>query len=358
MKTYSNKILIVVPDLSMPGGVANFYTSMQKYKGDDIVYFHIGKRKGESGFINSITRLFKDLSAFKDLIKRENFSLVVVNPSLDIKSLIRDRFLVNHLKKEGIKTITFFRGWSIGLASKKTIAKILVKPFLKSDAIIVLLNDALKSLRDFGYNEKIYLETTTVSDDLLTDTERKFEKEKFNILFLARIEPLKGVYEAVNTLKILHKKYPFVKLIMAGNGSEMANLQEYTIQNKIEGIEYPGYVKGDDKIKYFENADLYLFPSFHNEGMPNSVLEAMAFGLPVVAHEIGGLKDFFLNREMGFITNSKSPEVFSDLIGQLIEDKDSLTRISKFNMTYSRSRFISSIVMERLKTIFTEVIEK
>lgn len=51
------------------------------------------------------------------------------------------------------------------------------------------------------------------------------------------------------------------------------------------------------------DCDIFFFP-FYGEGMPISVLEAMAFSMPVITRNVGGIKDFFINGEMGFCTDS------------------------------------------------------
>lgn len=73
------------------------------------------------------------------------------------------------------------------------------------------------------------------------------------------------------------------------------------------------------KIETFISHDIYCFPTY-GEGMPVSLLEAMAFGFPVVTRPVGGIKDFFENGKHGFLTNSKDPEIFAELIEKFLKN--------------------------------------
>ena len=98
----------------------------------------------------------------------------------------------------------------------------------------------------------------------------------------------------------------------------MTEVESYINQNKIEDVEMVGFVQGEAKSQAFHNADIYLFPSSHGEGMPNSVLEAMGCGLPVITTANAGLKDFFKHEEMGLILDDINSEELSQKIDQII----------------------------------------
>src|SRR5690606_650509 len=99
----------------------------------------------------------------------------------------------------------------------------------------------------------------------------------------------KGVFTAISAFEIVKKHVKNCRLTIAGNGKDLQAVKSYISDNHIEGVFLPGYLVGNDKINAFKTADIYVFPSTHWEGMPTSVLEAMAFGLPVVTSNAGGI---------------------------------------------------------------------
>ena len=84
--------------------------------------------------------------------------------------------------------------------------------------------------------------------------------------------------------------------------------------------------------------------------MPTTLLEAMAFGLPVISRPVGGLKDFFENGRMGFLIDSTDPLDYVEKIDSLISDPDLTMRISEYNSEYARSNFMASKIAPDLES--------
>ena len=78
--------------------------------------------------------------------------------------------------------------------------------------------------------------------------------------------------------------------------------------------------------------------------MPTSVLEAMAFGLPVFTRNVGGLKDFFVAGQMGFITDSLNAEDFANAIKSFLSDQELYRQVSRYNHHYACEHFLASKV--------------
>ena len=125
-------------------------------------------------------------------------------------------------------------------------------------------------------------------------------------------------------------------------------------ENGIPNVTFTGYVSGQEKSKLFETAHVFCFPSY-GEGMPNVVIEAMAFGLPVVTRRVGGLADFFEDGEHGFFTSSKEPNVFADFIEELLVNQQLYEKISLNNYHYAKSNFLASSAASRLEEIYRAV---
>ena len=177
----------------------------------------------------------------------------------------------------------------------------------------------------------------------------------FNILYLARIERAKGIYESIQVHRILEEKYRNIKLLIAGDGQELENVRELIKRRNIKNIEILGYVEGKNKRELFINSDIYLFPTSHGEGMPNSVLEAMAFGLPIITRRVGGLKDFFVDGKMGFSTESNNPKDLANLTEKLIVDKDLRKSIAHYSYQYAQENFLASKVVKRIENIYADL---
>jgi glycosyltransferase involved in cell wall biosynthesis len=109
-----------------------------------------------------------------------------------------------------------------------------------------------------------------------------YKSEKsLKILFLARLEKEKGIFELLKACQSLSYNFKF-NLIIAGRGSAEAEAKDFVNKNQLNSyVEFIGWVHGPDKIKIFENSDILVLPSW-NEGFPNVIIEAMAAKLTVI----------------------------------------------------------------------------
>ena len=169
-------------------------------------------------------------------------------------------------------------------------------------------------------------------------------------MFLSRVEKAKGVYEVIDTFALLKNRHRDLTLTVVGGGSELDRLERYANEKNVEGVTFMGEKNGSERIKAYKNADLFFFPS-HGEGMPTVVLEAMAFGLPVVTRYVGGLCDFFEDGKMGRITASKDPHEFADMIETFLHDEEHTKQVSLYNHEYALQHFMASKVGVKIEEL-------
>ena len=348
---------------SKTGGVGFYYDVLKKHFQSNVKHIYVGKRKTDETPFHQLIRLVKDYIHFTREIIYGKYDLIHINPSLRSKSLMREGVYLLIAKLSRKKTVVFFRGWDETLENriKNRYAKIFRFIYFPADAIIVLASRFKNFLEEMGYKNPIYLETTLVSDEILKlKNNHNYSKEDqsiINILFLSRVEKYKGVYEAINAYRLLKKKYPSLTMTLAGDGSELNAANKYIKSNNIPDIEIPGWVEGEKKNLVYKKAAMYLLPTY-GEGMPNSLLEAMAYGLPVITTPVGGIKDFFQNGKMGYLTESIEPKDLAELCEILIKDSKKRSDIGKFNRYYAIKHFIASNVCKRLEAIYHETVGK
>lgn len=348
------KILINTPNYKKPasGGVANHYYGLKNYWHENVRYNIVGSRnKAGSGKY----WLPFDILKFVLKILFFNPNLVVINPSLAPNALRRDALFLKIAKIFGRKVLVFFHGFNFYYAEEINKVDFIPK-FGKADAFIVLSNKAKSYLQKWGIKAPIELATTKVDDRLISNFNIADRTGSVNnILFLTRITKEKGIFIALETFKLLSEKYPHLQYTVVGAGSELDDAKQYVEDNKIPNVVFTGALTGDALADQFKQGDLYLFTSFH-EGMPTSVLEAMAFGLSVVTRPVGGLVDFFENGKMGEMVDSFEAEDFVPMVEKYLNDKELTKQTSAYNHEYAKKHFLASQVALRLEEIFSNII--
>lgn len=154
-----------------------------------------------------------------------------------------------------------------------------------------------------------------------------------NLLYLGYLGKAKGTFDLIDAASILYKQG--CKCVFDLVGSELTPGELDLLQEKIRMLNLQGIVRlnppayGKEKLPYFQNADIFVYPSYH-EGVPMAVLEAMASGLPIIATRVGGLPD--LVHENGFLIDPGHPDQLAGAIDRLA--KDSRKRLEMQSNSY------------------------
>jgi D-inositol-3-phosphate glycosyltransferase len=154
-------------------------------------------------------------------------------------------------------------------------------------------------------------------------TELGLEDERV-ILFVGRIEPLKGVDILINAAAIIESDIDCTVLIVGGDTSSRAQVEKLRSLAREKGIEqrvaFVGAVDHEKLPLYYNAADVCVVPS-HYESFGLVAIEAMASGVPVVASRVGGLTDTVKHGETGYLIPWLCPEPFAERIELLLENE-------------------------------------
>ncbi len=130
-----------------------------------------------------------------------------------------------------------------------------------------------------------------------------------------RLFPVKDFPLMVEIANALFMEEPAVRFELIGEGPERSKIEQKIDQLRLEGVfTLPGH--RDDINQFYSSINVYLNTSEH-EGIPMSILEAMAYGLPVVAPNVGGIGEIITDGVDGFLVNDRRPESFAQPLLQL-----------------------------------------
>jgi glycosyltransferase involved in cell wall biosynthesis len=359
------RVLVVGPGRNDIGGVANYYNSvLPRLSNDEITvhYLEIGSTHGRSRALHIILdqiRFWQTLGSIKP-------DVVHLNPSLVQKSFLRDGLFIIAAKMRNKPVLVFFRGWDE--AFEKNVSgwlKLFFRiTYSRVDAFIVLSSRFSKRLREWGVQVPIHMGTTAVADELLEgfSIESRIAEisnaRTIKILFMARLEKVKGVLELIEAIGTLLKNGVPVSLTIAGDSSIMREVEKAVASLKVpqDAIVIAGYLRSEKKIRILESHHVFCFPTEEAEGMPNAVLEAMAFGMPIITRPAGGIADFFVDGEMGILLAGNEPVKIAEAISSIISNRARLAAIAQHNYQYAQRRFLATGAAEMLRTRYLEMV--
>lgn len=128
------------------------------------------------------------------------------------------------------------------------------------------------------------------------EIQNKKKPKLLKLLFVGRIIKSKGIYELIDACKLLSKENFAYSLTIIGDGSERIRLQNYVRRNGLENnVTIKGPLPFEQTQEEYKNHDMLINPSY-TEGLPTTVLEALANGLLIIATDVGGTKEI-INQE-------------------------------------------------------------
>ena len=168
-------------------------------------------------------------------------------------------------------------------------------------------------------------------------------KDEQVITYAGRLIHAKGVHDLLTAVEDMDD----VKILILGDGNYSPELKR-----RFSGKKYIYLGKYDSKIliRHLSITDIFVNPSY-SEGLPTTVLEAGAMGLPIIATDVGGTREIIKNEENGFLIRPKDVKTLRDKINLLIDDKRLCKRFSINIRNDMVSRFDWSIARKRLMDI-------
>ena len=157
----------------------------------------------------------------------------------------------------------------------------------------------------------------------------KFNK---NVLFLGRLADKKGIKYLLEAIKLL--KEAKIKVLIAGDGPLRKELENFVKINKLQNkIKFLGYLTGKEKINLIKSCGIFIVPSIitrygDREGLPVSLLEAMAASKAIITTNVGGMGEIIKNNYNGLLIKQKDPYDIADAINKLFKNKNLAKRIA------------------------------
>ena len=122
------------------------------------------------------------------------------------------------------------------------------------------------------------------------------------LLFVGRLDRTKGIYHLLDAMKIVVAKDPEVQLICIGTGKEAKAFKQRIFKLRLQNnVQLLGFHTQETILEFFHHSTIFLYPSNYEEMFGITGLEAQAAGIPVIASDIGGIKEWCIDLQTGLL---------------------------------------------------------
>lgn len=141
------------------------------------------------------------------------------------------------------------------------------------------------------------------------------------ILYAGRVEVSKGILDFLKALSNLKTRKWAADVV--GDGAAMDDARKMAFELDIDKqVDFYGVIESKKLDKFYRRACIFVMPSLCPESFGMSGLEAMAFGKPVIAYDSGGIRDWLIHGETGFLVEPGNPELISSGLERLLSNKE------------------------------------
>ena len=186
-----------------------------------------------------------------------------------------------------------------------------------------------------------------------------WNENKLNLLFLGVLIPRKGVVDLLKAvLKI--KDYILtnnIKLQIAGTGECEDELKKFTKEYDMSSfVHFCGWTSGEKKQKLLKSCQIMVMPSY-NEGLPISLLEAISYGMPIIATDVGDISSVVKNNDNGILIEPGNIEELYNAI-LTVSKKDIFEKMSRKSREIAWNNSIELFYYKLLKIYNGEIIDE
>jgi glycosyltransferase involved in cell wall biosynthesis len=239
------------------------------------------------------------------------------------------------------------------------ISKFLIRGILNlSDRVIALSPSWQKFMAKLISQDKIVVVENFVDSSAFKKIAREtLSNNNVTVLFVGgQGAKAKGLYDFIDAASLVNKlvnNIVFVLLACLDIKGLPALCKERGIASNTKILDY---LHGAEKIRVFANSDIFVLPSFA-EGLPITLLEAMASGLPAIAYSVGGIPDVIKDGENGFLVKVGNKEALAKAIHILASNKNLRNKMAETNIELISKKYDEQIVLKKLSNEYDKLLQ-
>jgi len=264
-------------------------------------------------------------------------------------------------------SIVSFHGADVVVDMNKPAYREATRQMLDAVKRVLVRSESLRrAVIDLGCDEKkIEIQRTGIPLDEFPFRERNFVAagKEWRLVQAGRLVEKKGLPVTLRAFALFLRQHPNANLTIAGEGPLLGQLQDLALELNIGSrVSFTGFITQEQLRETYYGSHIFLHPSQvgrdgNQEGIPNSMLEAMASGLPVFATQHGGIPEAIENGLSGVLVSQGNHEKLAAALLDAVKDPAFLSRIALNGAENIRKNFDLRAQARRLEEIYLQVMQ-
>ncbi len=351
------KILITAPSLDEKENISGISTLVRQIiekSNFNLLHLAVGRKDSEKvNFVWLLKQIFLPFRLLQQVLSNET-DIIHINTAFATLSIIRDFVLVLVAKFAGYAVLLHIHGGRfLSEEFESGLLKYVAGEMLHiADKVLVLSDFEKQKLLSYWKNLNVEVLANAVDVDEIFETGQKNSSKI--IIFFGRIDESKGLTEIAESCRILKEEGFDFQFKCYGTGIRKEFFVKKMKEVLGEKFSYEGIVSGDAKRKALGEADIFLLPSYF-EGLPVSMLEAMAAKCLVVGSNVGSIKNVIENGKNGFLVEPRNIEQIAQKLKLLLSENEDLKDVKNNARKTVVERFLMRDYVVKLEKIYGEI---
>ena len=350
--------MLLGPALNAVSGVTthlNQLFSSSLSRDFQLVHFQVGSEGRQESRLRKLLRFAWSPVQFARALRVHQPQIVHINTSMEWRSYWRDIVYLLLAKAMGKRVVYQVHGGALPLVffhGKPLLTGLLRRVLRAADVVVLLAQCELQAYRHF--EPALALDVIPNAIDAGSDLGAKplAPQRPLSLVYVGRLAESKGLFDLLEALRLVRAAGVTATLSLAGSGPIEGALRERVAELGLhEAVCFLGPVFGAAKEAVWRQADLFGFPTLHQEGLPYALLESMAARTPVLVCPVGAIADVMQDGVHGVFLPPRKPQALADAIVRLDGDRALLQRMGQA----CRERIESAYTVERLAQDFRRV---
>jgi glycosyltransferase involved in cell wall biosynthesis len=353
------RVLISAPLLSAVSGISthvNLLLGSSLAQTYQLIHFQAGGEGGKETPLARAVRLVWSPLKLAWAITYHRPAIVHLNTAMNRKAFWRDAAYVLVAKLLRRRVVHQIHGGLLPDAfCGNRLTRSIVRWLLRlPDAVVVLAEVEVEAYRRFVPAARVELIPNAIeTNGVIGDHRAGAATNGFlNLVYLGRLAENKGILDIVSAIKGLTEREIKTRLSIAGSGPDEVRLrQKVELLGLSDQVTFHGPLFGEEKNRLWQGADIFVFPTYHTEGLPYALLESMAAGSVPVISPVGAIPDVMQDGVHGVFVPPKDPKALTNALARLANDRQLLSRMA----ATGRRRILERYTIERLATDFRQL---
>lgn len=359
------KALVLIPRPNIRGpipGIASLLVSELRSSGCEVIVEPWGRRRDAETLLDKVYGRTLDITRIARSASRQRPDVMLVVTAHDPRSMSRDLPLVLATRRLCPRIVLQFHGTHsrrLILPGSRMVKAATTWLLRLSDAVLLLSSEEQREWQQFypAGDFRVVANPYLPAGDAplaFSRSEWALPADLPLLLFVGRLMREKGIFDLLEAMPKVLRRTACHLLVLGSGGEEQQIRARVRDLSLAPHVTLPGYLQGEQLRAAYRLADVFVLPTFWDEGFPSVITEAMDAGLPIVTTRLRGMADHLREGQNALFVPPRDPEALAQALQRLVSSSEMRQQMGQANRRRVRE-FAPDVVAREYLEILRQV---